>query len=62
MQRFSFIFFFLLQTGLLETIKYLFLNFKQGLKSTTDEKGASALQTINLDEKFGGEALQVGGT
>ena len=30
----------------------------QGLKSTVDEKGASALQALRLDDELGGRAMQ----
>lgn len=35
--------------------------FWQGLSSSTDEKGASALHAVEVDKSLGGAAVQVGG-
>ena len=35
------------------------LSCHQGAKSSTDEKGTSALKAVELDDKLGGAAVQV---
>ena len=42
----------------LMNIRYLFLCL-QGLKSSADEKGSSALHAMKLDDALGGRAVQV---
>ncbi len=37
---------------------YVLIN-QQGLKSTSDERGTSALSAMKLDDDLGGEAIQV---
>lgn len=39
--------------------KNYIIYFWQGLKSSIDEKGTSALKAIELDDKLGGEAVQI---
>jgi hypothetical protein len=51
--------FVILYTYLVNNKKCYIIYFWQGLDSSQDERGASALHTVHLDDKLGGDPVQV---
>ena len=48
-----------LYTYLVNDKKKYIIYFWQGLKSSQDERGASAIHAVNLDDEYGGDPVQV---